>query len=56
MASIGLSKTTGIPYKEYFLRIHHPPRVNNRSFTSATFSERVKTAFQKLHLKKEKVE
>lgn len=54
-AGIGLFKASDIPYKEYFLRIHNPPRSNSRSFTSATWEERIRTAYQKLHLRKDKI-
>ncbi len=54
-AAIGLQKATGIPYKEYFLRVHNPPNVNIRSFTSPTIEEREKAAMQKLHLRKDKI-
>lgn len=53
--AIGLQKATNIPYKEYFLRIHDTPNSNVRSFTSATNEERIKTAMQKLHLRKDKI-
>jgi amidophosphoribosyltransferase len=54
-AALGLSRASGIPYREYFKRQHNPPRSNLRSFTSPTQEERVRTAYQKLHLRKEKV-
>ncbi len=54
-AAWGLAKVSGIPYKEYFLRIHNPPNTNLRSFTSVNPEERKKTAFKKLHLRKEAV-
>lgn len=55
-AALGLAESSNIPYREYFQRLHNPPRANRRSFTSATFEERVRTAHQKLHLRKEKIE
>ena len=54
-AALGLAEASGIPYREYFKRLHNPPRAQRRSFTSATYDERVRTAYQKLHLRKEKV-
>lgn len=54
-AAIGMFKESGIPYKEYFLRIHNPPDANKRSFTSPTDEERIRTAYQKLHLRKDKI-
>lgn len=54
-AALGLSEASGIPYQELFQRLHNPPRSNRRSFTSATYEERVRTAHQKLHLRKEKI-
>ncbi len=55
-AAVGLSEASGIPYREYFKRLHNPPRAKRRSFTSSTYEERVRTAYQKLHLRKEKIE
>ncbi len=54
-AAWGLAEASGIPYREYFLRIHAPPNANLRSFTSATTLERKNTAHMKLHLRKEAV-
>ena len=54
-AAWGLSEAMNVPYREHFLRVHNPPRINLRSFTSATDEERIKTAYQKLHLRKEAV-
>ena len=54
-AALGLAKASGILYKEYFLRVHNPPGSNERSFTSPTEDERTKTAYQKLHLRKDKI-
>lgn len=54
-AALGLAEMSGIPYKEFFKRLHNPPRAQRRSFTSATFEERVRTAYQKLHLRKEMI-
>jgi len=54
-AALGLARASGIPYEESFKRQHNPPRANLRSFTSPTLEERVRTAYQKLHLRKEKV-
>lgn len=54
-AALGLSSMLSIPYKEYFLRVHNPPNANQRSFTSATPEERERTAYQKLHLRQDKI-
>ncbi|MCB9640619.1 MAG: amidophosphoribosyltransferase [Myxococcales bacterium] len=54
-AAVGLSEISGIPYREYFKRLHNPPRAKRRSFTSATYEDRVRTAYQKLHLREEKI-
>ena len=55
-AALGLAKAANIPYKEYFRRLYNPPRSQRRSFTSVTDEERIRTAYQKLHLRKEKIE
>lgn len=59
-AAFGMAKASGIPYKEYFLRVHKPPnpkkkQKRTRSFTSPTAKERDRTAYQKLHLRKDKI-
>lgn len=54
-AAWGLSESTGIPYRELFQRLHNPPRSRRRSFTAVTYEERARTAYQKLHLRPEKV-
>ncbi len=54
-AALGFSEASGIPYKEYFRRLYNPPRIQRRSFTSVTTEERIRTAYQKLHLRKEKI-
>lgn len=54
-AALWLANAMNIPYREYFLRIHNPPRTNNRSFIAATQEDRIKAAYQKLHLKEEKI-
>lgn len=55
MAAIGVALESGIPYEEAFLRIHDPPRSNNRSFTSPTQKERIQTAHMKLNLRKSSI-
>ncbi|MFC1756473.1 amidophosphoribosyltransferase [Patescibacteria group bacterium] len=53
--AIGLSKAMDHAlYKEYFLRIHNP-KTRKRSYTAPTHEERKQTAFQKLHLRKDKI-
>jgi amidophosphoribosyltransferase len=54
-SALGLSKASGIPYKEYFLRIHNPPRSSSRSFTSPNKEERERAVYQKLHLRLDKI-
>ena len=54
-AALGYSKASGITYNESFLRVHDPPGINTRSFTSPTYEERIKTAYQKLILADELV-
>ncbi len=54
-AALGLAEESGIPYREHFKRLHNPPRASLRSFTAATEKERIRTAFQKLHLRRELV-
>ena len=51
----GFAKAAGIEYDEAFLRIHDPPKANDRSFTARNQKERVKAAFKKLHLRDDKV-
>jgi len=34
-AAFGLSKYSGIPYKEYFMRLHNSPASAGRSFTAS---------------------
>lgn len=55
-AALGIAEASGIPYHEYFKRLHNPPRASRRSFTAATYEERVRTAYQKLHLRKKQIE
>ncbi len=55
-AAWGLSEASGIPYREHFKRLHNPPRANLRSFTSSNVEERMRTAYQKLHLRKELIQ
>lgn len=54
-AAWGLSEASGVPYREHFKRLHNPPRANLRSFTSSKDEDRMRTAYQKLHLRKELV-
>ena len=54
-AARGLADISGLQCEEHFLRVHNPPRANRRSFTSSTDEEREKTAYQKLHLREDKV-
>lgn len=54
-AALGLAQASGIAYHEYFKRLHNPPRANMRSFTSSKEEERIRTAYQKLHLRREKI-
>jgi len=53
--TLGLSYAMGTTPTEAFLRIHNPPRANNRSFTSATQEDRIKAAYRKQHLREDLV-
>jgi amidophosphoribosyltransferase len=55
-AARGLAKRLGIEYLEAFQRTHNPPRANKRSFTSSTSEERIRTAYIKIHLRKDMVD
>jgi len=53
--SIGFSKASGIPYKEYFMRRHNAPQPIGRSYTAAYQEEREMIAKMKSDLRSEKV-
>jgi len=55
-AAFGLSKHSGIPYKEYFMRLHNSPTTTWRSFTASQQHEREVIAYNKLNLREDKVQ